>query len=158
MTYLIPTRILLLLLFLSSLVAAANFAKCLEDLRNDPNATDGVDSHGHPTSPAQAVGFTYKACTTRCGSGAGSSKLKDFTQSLFSWLLPWLALISELPFGSGNYADDLVSGQLSFPFVASSIAYPNTFPHTLSFHEHWIARTSRILPHAHLPKRSISLS
>ena len=156
MTY--TQRTLLLLLSFSSLVAAVNFTQCLQDLKNDPNATGGVDSHGHPTSPAQAVGFTYRTCTARCGSGPGSFDLKFFTQSFSSWLLPWLALISELPFGSGNYADDFVSGQPPSSIVASSIAYPNTFPHSLSRHERWVPRPCRILPHAHLPKCSISLS
>jgi hypothetical protein len=35
---------------------------------------------------------------------------REFAQLFSSWLLPWLALISQLPFGSGNYADDFLSG------------------------------------------------
>jgi hypothetical protein len=106
----IPTRILFLLLCLSSLVAAANFTQCLEDFKNDPDATGGVDSRGHPTSPAEAVGFTYKTCTARCGTSAEIFNWREFAQLFSSWLLPWLALISQLPFGSGNYADDFLSG------------------------------------------------
>jgi len=107
----IPTRILFLLLLFSSLVAAANFTQCLEDFRkNDPSTIGGVDSHGRPTSPAQAVGLTYKTCTARCGSDAGSFVWNEFAQSLASRLLPWLALISQLPFGLENYTDDFVSG------------------------------------------------
>jgi len=107
----IPTRILLLLLFFSSLVAAANFTQCLEDFRNnDPTTIGGVDSRGHATSPAAAVGLTYETCRVRCGSEAESFRWKEFAQLFSSWLLPWLALISQLPYGSGNYADDFVSG------------------------------------------------
>ena len=87
-----------------------SISQCLQDLKNDPNATGGVDSHSHPTGPAQAVGFTYRTCTARRGPNPWSFDLKYFTQSFCLRLLPWLALISELPFGSGNYADDFVSG------------------------------------------------
>jgi hypothetical protein len=106
----IPTRILFLLLCFFSLVGAVNFTECLEKFRNDPNATGGVDSQGHPTSPAEAVGLTYKTCTARCGTGSETFNWRTFAQLFSSWLLPWLALISQLPFGSGNYADDFVSG------------------------------------------------
>ena len=107
-------RILLLLVFSSSLVAAANFTQCLQDFVNDPNAVGGVDSKGRPTSPAEAVGLTYKACTARCGTGPEAFNWRTFTQLFSAWLLPWLALISQLPFGSGNNVDDFISGRLSF--------------------------------------------
>jgi len=107
----VPARILLLFLFLPSLVAAANFTQCLEDFRNnDPTTIGGVDSRGHPMSPAGAVGLTYEACMTQCGTGAESFRWKAFSQRFSAWLLPWLALISQLPFGSGNHVDDFVSG------------------------------------------------
>jgi len=106
----IPTRTFLLLLFFSSLVAAVNFAQCLEDFKNDPDAVGGVDSKGHPTTPAEAVGLTYNACTVLCGSDPEGFLWKDFAQLFALWLLPWLALISQLPFGSENYADDFISG------------------------------------------------
>jgi len=107
----IPARILLLLLFFSSLVAAANFTQCLEDFRKkDPSTTGGVDLRGRPTTPAAAFGFTYETCLVECGKDSESFKWKEFAQLFSSWLLPWLALISQLPFGSGDHADDFVSG------------------------------------------------
>jgi len=106
----VPARILLLLLFFSPLVAAANFAQCLQDFRSDPNGIGGVDSRGQPASSASAVGLTYGACTAQCGSDAESFSWREFTQSFSLWLLPWLVLISQLPFGSGHRVDDLLSG------------------------------------------------
>jgi hypothetical protein len=109
----IPTRILLLFLSFSSLVAAVDLAQCLDDFKAAANSTadGGVDSQGRPTSPVDAVGFTYKTCVEQCGSGAIESfGWNGFTRSFSSWFLPWLALISELPFGSLNYADDFASG------------------------------------------------
>jgi len=107
----IPTRILFLLLFFSSLVAAANFTQCLEDFRkNVPSTIGGVDSRGNPTSPAQALGLTYETCTALCGLESESFKWRGFAQIFSSWLLPWLAFTSQLPFGSGDYIDDFFSG------------------------------------------------
>jgi len=108
----IATRIPLLLLFFSSLVAAVNFTQCMEDFKRDFNSiTDGgVDSQGRPVSPAKAVGLTYKTCVALCGTDTGNFVWDDFARSFLSWLLPWLALLSQLPFGSSNYADDFVSG------------------------------------------------
>ena len=100
----------LLFLLLSSLVTAVDFGQCFEDFQNDPNATGGVDSQGRPTSPVEAVGLTYLACTERCGSGGGNFGWNEFARSLSTWVLPWLALISRLPFGSGDYMDDITSG------------------------------------------------
>ena len=108
----ISTRVLLLLLFFSSLAAAANFTQCLEDFKRNFNssADGGVDSRGQPVSPAEAVGLTRETCTTQCGTDWETFDWRDFAQMFSAWLLPWLALLSQLPFGSSNYADDFVSG------------------------------------------------
>jgi hypothetical protein len=103
-------RTLLLLLFFSSLAAATNFTDCLDKFRNDPTATGGVDYKGRPTSPANAVGFEYKTCKHLCGWESESFDWGRFAQLFSSWLLPWLSLLSQLPFGSGNYLDDFLSG------------------------------------------------
>jgi len=70
----------------------------------------GVDLRGQPVSPAEAVGLTYGTCTARCGTGWEAFDWKEFAQMSSAWLLPWLALLSQLPFGSASYADDSVSG------------------------------------------------
>ena len=147
----ISARNLLLLLSLTSLVAAAtNFTQCLEIFKANPNATGGVDSHGHGVSAADAVGLSYGTCTEQCGSTAESFSWREFTQLFSAWLLPWLALISQLPFGSGNYIDDFVSGQPSFWFIAGFVAYLNASPPAVSFHDRWVPRLGRILPYDHL--------
>ena len=107
----IPTCVFFLLLF-SSLVAATNFTDCLINFKNNINNTSGgVDSNGHQTSNLTAVvGLTYETCTAQCGKTAESFDWREFAQLFASWLLPWLALVSQLPFGSGNYEDDFISG------------------------------------------------
>jgi len=106
----ILTRTLLPLLFFSSLVAAANLTQCLEDFKQNSSAVGGVNSQGQPVSPAEAVGLTYQTCMARCGTDWETFNWREFAQLFSSWLLPWLALLSQLPFGSSNYADDFVSG------------------------------------------------
>ena len=157
--YLIPPRILFLFLFFSSLVAASNFTQCLVDFQNNtnPNAVGGVDSKGQSTSPAEAAGLTYETCTALCGPGAESFNWREFAQLFSSWLLPWLALISQLPFGSGDRADDFISGQPSFLFIVDSTAHLDDF-HTISCLERGVSRSVRILPRPNLPERPIGLS
>ena len=104
-----PTRALFLLLSFSSLAAAANFAQCLEDFKQDPSAVGGVDFRGQPVSPAEAVGLTYQTCTARCGTDSEPFNWRTFALLFVTWLLPWLALLSQLPFGSDR-VNDFVSG------------------------------------------------
>jgi hypothetical protein len=109
------TRVLLLLLCFSSLVAAVNFTQCMNDFKSDLNSTTsttdgGVDSSGQPVTPAVAVGLTYETCKARCGTDWEAFDWREFAQMFAAWLLPWLALLSQLPFGSASYADDFVSG------------------------------------------------
>jgi len=108
----ISTRVLLLLLFFSSLVAALNFTQCLENFRQSFSSIDdgGVNSQGQKVIPAEAVGLTYRTCTAQCGSDWETFDWKDFAQRFSAWLLPWLALLSQLPFGSSDRVDDFVSG------------------------------------------------
>ena len=106
----IPACNILLLLSFTSLVAAANFTQCLEIFKANPNATGGVDSNGRDMSAADAVGLKYETCKQLCGATAESFNWRQFAQLFSSWLLPWLALISQLPFGSGDRIDNFLSG------------------------------------------------
>lgn len=128
----ISTRILLLLFSFSSLVVATNFTRCLEDFKKNPDAVGGVDSQGHPTNSTAAIGFTYKACTEQCGSSPAAFNWREFSQLFCAWLLPWLALLSQLPFGSGNLLDDFTSSESSFRSITSPVAYRSPWPYQLS--------------------------
>ena len=131
----IPIRALLLLLSFTYLVTAANFTECLNNFKQNFNSsTDGgVNSSGQPVIPAEAVGLTYQTCVRECGTGSEAFDWKEFAQMFSAWLLPWLALLSQLPFGSSGLLDDSFSGQ-SF-FIDNSIAYLNTSQHVISHHE-----------------------
>ena len=46
--------------------------------------------------------ITYDQCVDTCGGGAGEFKWTMFSQGFGSWLLPWIALIFQLPFGASG--------------------------------------------------------
>jgi hypothetical protein len=105
---------LALLSFFSLLVTATptNFTQCLDDFRNGNTTEGGTNLYGKPVSdPRDAVGLTYQACKARCGLGQESFDWSIFSQQFSAWLLPWLALVSQLPFGAESHLDNLISGE-----------------------------------------------
>ncbi|KAG2345258.1 hypothetical protein BDR05DRAFT_880571, partial [Suillus weaverae] len=98
-------------------VAGLNWTQCLTDIKANANATQNLvgllNSNGDPVSNvADATAISYSLCTSFCGKG------RDFHVSVFardfgSWLLPYLALISQLPFGAQYRLDNLMSAILT---------------------------------------------
>jgi hypothetical protein len=70
-----------------------------------------TDNHGNllPPSTSDATAITYDLCISKCGHGQGRFKWRVFSQQFSSWLLPWLALVSQLPFGANDKLDNLES-------------------------------------------------
>ncbi|KIK58712.1 hypothetical protein GYMLUDRAFT_170676 [Collybiopsis luxurians FD-317 M1] len=91
--------------------ATKNFAQCLNDVRNGtygPNA--GVDNSGRAVSNIQdATAIPYEICLTACGGGAQPFSWSDFSGEFSAWLLPWLALLSQLPFGANDKLENFLS-------------------------------------------------
>ena len=105
----ISTRTLLLLLCFVSLVAAAiDFTRRLDNF-GATNKIGGVDSDGYDVPAAKATGLKYETRREECGTTADSFNWAQFARLFTSWLLPWLVLISQLPFGSGNLRNSLLS-------------------------------------------------
>ena len=46
--------------------------------------------------------FTYEQCVQQCGGGVGEFKWTMFSQDFSTWLLPWFALMFQLPFGASG--------------------------------------------------------
>ena len=42
----------------------------------------------------------YEQCVQTCGGGLGSFQWTMFSQGFSTWLLPWVALMFQLPFGA----------------------------------------------------------
>lgn len=93
----------------------ADFLQCFAQLNSTFDAqyhgsdTCGTTSNGSPVSLRKATGIPYKLCVEVCGSGQEPFNWSQFAQRFSAWLLPWLALISQLPFGASLRIDNLVS-------------------------------------------------
>ncbi|KAJ7784478.1 hypothetical protein B0H16DRAFT_1492647 [Mycena metata] len=73
----------------------------------------GRDNHGNPVAIANATSITYDLCLHACGSGSAPFSWSAFSQQFSAWLLPWLALLSQFPFGSRYKWDNLMSAILA---------------------------------------------
>lgn len=75
------------LLFLFVQVDAVRLDQCRAKFANETGQPDPRN-------------ITYHQCVETCGGGAGEFKWTMFSQGFGAWLLPWIALIFQLPFGA----------------------------------------------------------
>ncbi|OJA11442.1 hypothetical protein AZE42_04578 [Rhizopogon vesiculosus] len=110
---------LLLLVYAVGKVAGTNFTRCLIDLvanaTASQNLTGLLNGDGDPVSNASdATAISYSLCTSVCGTGPQDLfRWAVFSEDFSSWLLPYLALISQLPFGAQYRLDNLMSAVLT---------------------------------------------
>ncbi|KAF7303677.1 hypothetical protein MIND_00597100 [Mycena indigotica] len=104
-------NLLLLLLFPATVVlATVNFETCLQEVRNgDWGLEGGRDNNGGIVNVSEATAISYDLCVVACGTGPEPFVWNNFSQQFSAWLLPYLALMSQLPFGAKNRLDNLVS-------------------------------------------------
>ena len=81
----------------------------------------GTDNQGHPINVTLATAITYDLCITACGTGPEPFVWSTFSQQFGAWLLPWLALVSQLPFGANDKVHNLDSMLLTLgsPMLAA---------------------------------------
>ncbi|KAG6918808.1 hypothetical protein DXG01_011560 [Tephrocybe rancida] len=143
MASLLPTHvtfvvIIVMLIAASSANAFVNFHTCLEEVRSGAWGTiGGTDNRGRPISDiSKATAITYNLCITACGKGSERFRWDTFSQQFGSWLLPWLALVSQLPFGTHSILQNLLS-------VLLTIGSPTLAAYSLAvtvLNGHWVAR------------------
>ncbi|KAG0696732.1 hypothetical protein DFH29DRAFT_1004329 [Suillus ampliporus] len=109
---------LLLLMHAVEKVAGLNFTQCLIGIVANANATHNftglLNGDGNPISNASdATSISYSLCTSICGTGQQPFQWSVFSQGFTTWLLPNLALISQLPFGAQYRLDNLMSAVLT---------------------------------------------
>ncbi|KAJ6602348.1 hypothetical protein B0H10DRAFT_1823065 [Mycena sp. CBHHK59/15] len=129
------------LLLIDSVVASVNFTQCFQDVKSNwisfNDTTGATDSHGNPVSDLSlATGITYALCVEACGTGGGPFSWSQFSQQLSAWLLPWVALFFQFPFGSRFKYDNLMS-------VVLALGSPCLAAYSLSLtvlNKRWIAR------------------
>ncbi|EIM79923.1 uncharacterized protein STEHIDRAFT_116130 [Stereum hirsutum FP-91666 SS1] len=91
-------------------LSSTNWSACLATVQNSTNTSGLFDNFHHPvTNASLATAVSYHTCTQTCGSGAESFEWSIFSQQFSAWLLPWLALFSQLPFGARLRSDNIMS-------------------------------------------------
>ncbi|KAJ7242962.1 hypothetical protein C8J57DRAFT_1366608 [Mycena rebaudengoi] len=104
-------HILTCFLFIIPALAVVDFNQCLAEVQTGKwGTTGGTDNTGHPISNiTQATAITYDLCVTACKPAQEPFNWNLFSQQFSAWLLPYLALVSQLPFGANNRLDNLLS-------------------------------------------------
>ncbi|KDQ58268.1 hypothetical protein JAAARDRAFT_155966 [Jaapia argillacea MUCL 33604] len=96
--------------FVTQSVLTVDFGQCLAEVNNGTWGTiGGTDNHGNPVPIGEATGITYALCKTACGVGPEKFTWSSFSPQFSAWLLPYLALVSQIPFGTGNKWSNFVS-------------------------------------------------
>ncbi|KAJ6480370.1 hypothetical protein C8R45DRAFT_1005273 [Mycena sanguinolenta] len=119
-------------------LGSVDFETCLAEVQNHTwGETGGTDNHGRPvTNISNATAITYELCVRACGSGQGPFQWNIFSQQFSAWLLPYLALISQLPYGARARLDNVVSMLLT-------VGSPTLAAYSLALtvlNGHWIAQ------------------
>ncbi|KAI9573150.1 hypothetical protein HD554DRAFT_1150584 [Boletus coccyginus] len=123
--------LLLPALYPVDLAAAVNFPQCFENViscANDSSSQTCVSmtisnitalsllrtSKGTSViTTDEATALSYTGCEEYCGGGQQPFDWNTFSQQYAAWLLPYLALLSQLPFGARRRMDNLMSAILT---------------------------------------------
>ena len=90
--------------------SAVNFNQCLNSIYNmTTNGTGGINGTLFYPLTSKALAVTYDFCVDHCGAGQEPFKWTVFSEQFSLWLLPCLALLSQLPFGVNDKLDNLES-------------------------------------------------
>ncbi|KAF9218647.1 hypothetical protein BS17DRAFT_770575 [Gyrodon lividus] len=114
------TSAILLIAIFPNYSNAVNFNQCLADAQaqaintSDPSSLRFNNGSNVPLqSISDATAITIDACYSQCGTGQEPFDWAIFSQDFAAWLLPYLALISQLPFGGRSQLDNLMSALLT---------------------------------------------
>ncbi|KAJ7267903.1 hypothetical protein C8J57DRAFT_1326117, partial [Mycena rebaudengoi] len=97
-----------------------DFDICFRTIQEDPSLwrAGGTDIHGHHIADASdLVGMTYQMCIAQCGTAPVAFDFAAFSTQFSSFMLPFLALTAQLPFGATSRADN-------FSTIAMTIGSP----------------------------------
>ena len=125
-TFLVQLLLVLLALYAVN-STAVDLSQCFADVIGCANNTDGQACAALNISNATALSLlrtskgtsvvtlddatalSYPACSKYCGTGLGPFSWSTFSQQYAAWFLPYLALLSQLPFGAECRTDNLMS-------------------------------------------------
>ena len=97
--FLSPVTLLLALKFATHFpcVGAVDLKACGDRLQEQQGATWNAT---HPTEPPPPFSLTYEQCLVECGAGVGGVNWQGLSQNFGAWLLPWITLMFQIPFGA----------------------------------------------------------
>jgi len=78
-------------------VGAADLKTCGVRLQEQQNVTWNATDH---TESPTTLRLSYESCLVECGTGMGDVNWRGFSQNFGAWLLPWIALMFQIPFGA----------------------------------------------------------
>jgi hypothetical protein len=89
-----------------------NMTQCILDIRNHTLSYDPflvtIDGQ-RMTNPLEANGTDYDTCLVYCGDSADAFNWSLLSQQFTGWLLPFLALLAQLPYESDGTWHDFMS-------------------------------------------------
>ena len=80
------------------LVDATNLKVCGARLLQEQNAAWNATNQ-NDTGPPPQLELPYSQCLAECGGGLGDVYWQGLSGTLGSWLLPWISLMFQIPFG-----------------------------------------------------------
>ncbi|KAJ7217528.1 hypothetical protein C8J57DRAFT_1598487 [Mycena rebaudengoi] len=101
-------------------MSSTNFKICFRTIQENEILwrAGGTDIHGHRvTDVSDLVGMTYQMCIAQCGTAPMAFDFAAFSTQFNSFMLPFLALTAQLPFGATSRADN-------FSTIAMTIGSP----------------------------------
>ncbi|KAK7457053.1 hypothetical protein VKT23_010356 [Stygiomarasmius scandens] len=109
--------VLIVFMLISPSLATKSFNQCLQGIRDRTLSLDesyyesgGRTNNGTVVSISNTTSaISYELCVVACGSDQEAFNWSAFSQEFSSWLLPWLALISQLPFGANDKFANFIS-------------------------------------------------
>jgi len=98
MSRFIPTATSLLIVFqFMTLVHAVNLKACGARLQKQQNIAWNTT---YETEPPPPLRLSYDQCLVECGGGMGDVNWQGLSPNFGAWLLPWIALMFQIPFGA----------------------------------------------------------
>ena len=107
----------------------------MEQQNTEWNATRGL------TEPPPPFSLSYERCLVECGSGLGDINWKGFSQTFGAWLLPWIALMFQMPFGAKGESCNFLACGLRLTYLHRPIGR-----HPFLLHHDRFTRPCCLLP------------
>jgi len=138
---------------LAFVVISVTYTQCWINSKTNDTTVGGL--YRTTADPKDAAFLTHDACTAWCDSRQESFDWSAFSQQFSAWLLPWLALVSQLPFGAESNLDNLISS--TFPSRDHQYLLPIFLPPRTSRPHCRVSHPRSILTRSHSPQHSLGL-